>query len=69
MLLVEALLKDYGKMGCRIFMEVLILDAHLDIFKENVGVFSRGARQALPTGYNGRRYLGAYVENMMCKVM
>ncbi|XP_053543491.1 glutamate receptor ionotropic, kainate 4 [Ictalurus punctatus] len=64
--LFKTLVKNYGTMGCRMSLKVNILDAHLDKFKENMGIL-RGARQALPPGYNGRvcHYQGQYNKNMM----
>ena len=38
--LVQTLIKNYAKMGCRMSLKVHILDAHLDKFKENMGVYS-----------------------------
>ncbi|XP_076369604.1 uncharacterized protein LOC143256354 isoform X3 [Tachypleus tridentatus] len=38
--LVEALVKNYSIMGCRMSLKVHILDAHLDKFKEDMGAYS-----------------------------
>ena len=38
--LVETLVKNYGKVGCRMSLKVHILDAHLDNFNENMGAYS-----------------------------
>ena len=38
--LVQALIKNYTKMGCRMSLKVHILDAHLEKFKENMGAYS-----------------------------
>ena len=40
MQLVQTLVKNYAKIGCRMFLKVHILDAHLDKFKENMGTYS-----------------------------
>ena len=37
---VQALAKNYGKMGCRMSLKVHIMDALLDNFKENMGAYS-----------------------------
>ena len=38
--LVQTLIKNYTKMGCRISLKVHILYAHLEKFKENMGAYS-----------------------------
>ena len=38
--LVQTLIKNYAKMGCRMSLKVHILDAHLNKFKENMGAYS-----------------------------
>ena len=38
--LVQDLIKNYSKMGCRMSLKVHFLDAHLDKFKENMGAYS-----------------------------
>ena len=55
--LVQTLIKNYAKMGCRISLKVHILDAHLDKFKENIGPYSEEQGERL--------YQGQYKENMM----
>jgi hypothetical protein len=65
--LVENLVKNYGKMGCRMSLKVHILDAHLDKFKENTGAYSeeQGERFHQDILDFERRYQGQYNENMM----
>ncbi|XP_058889662.1 uncharacterized protein LOC131739473 [Acipenser ruthenus] len=65
--LVETLVKNYGTMGCRMSIKVHILDAHLDKFKENMGVYSeeQGERFHQDILDFERRYQGQYNENMM----
>jgi len=38
--LVEILVKNYRKMGCRMSLKVHIFDTHLHSFKENTGAYS-----------------------------
>jgi len=38
--LVETVIKNYSKMGCRISLKVHILIANLQDFKENTGAYS-----------------------------
>ena len=38
--LVAKLVKTCGEMGCKMSFKVLILDVHLDEFKENMGAYS-----------------------------
>ncbi len=61
--LVEASVKSYGDMGCRIY----ILDAHLDNFKENIGAYSKeqGERFHQDKMNFVQRYQGSFNENMM----
>jgi hypothetical protein len=65
--LVETLVKNYGKMGCRMSLKVHILDAHLDEFKENMRAYSeeQGERFYQDILNFERRYQGQYNENMM----
>lgn len=65
--LVQALIKNYAKMGCRMSLKVHILDAHLDKFKENMGAYSeeQGERFHQDILDFERRYQGQYNENMM----
>jgi len=65
--LVKNLVRDYGKMGCRMSLKVHILDAHLDIFKENMGNYSeeQGERFHQDMCVFENRYQGHYNENMM----
>ncbi|KAK9745402.1 hypothetical protein QE152_g7003 [Popillia japonica] len=44
--LVQALVRNYGKMGCSMSLKAHILDAYLDKFKENMGTYSE--EQAKP---------------------
>ena len=37
--LVQTLINNYTKMGCRMSLRVHILDAHLEKFKENMGAY------------------------------
>lgn len=65
--LIETLIKNYRKMGCRMSLKVHILDAHLDNFKENMGAYSeeQGERFHQDMKHFERRYQGTYNENMM----
>lgn len=65
--LVESLVENYGKMGCRMSLKLHILDAHLDKFKENMGAYSEehGERFHQDIMEFERRYQGQYNENMM----
>ncbi|XP_076036895.1 uncharacterized protein LOC143022524 [Oratosquilla oratoria] len=65
--LVETLVTNYGKMGCRMSLKVHILDAHLHKFKENMGAYSeeQGERFHQDILEFERRYQGSYNENMM----
>jgi hypothetical protein len=65
--LVQDLIKNYSKMGCRMSLKVHILDAHLDKFKENMGAYSeeQGERFHQDILDFERRYQGQYNENMM----
>ncbi|XP_017488063.1 PREDICTED: uncharacterized protein LOC108376372 [Rhagoletis zephyria] len=65
--LVESLVENYGKMGCRMSLKLHILDAHLDKFKENMGAYSeeQGERFHQDIMEFERRYQGQYNENMM----
>ena len=65
--LVETLIKNYSKMGCRMSFKVHILDAHLDKFKENMGAYSeeQGERFHQDIMDFERHYQGVYNENMM----
>jgi hypothetical protein len=64
--LVEILVKNYSKMGCRMSLKVHILDAHHDTFK-NTGAYSeeQGERFHQDILDFERRYQGQYNENMM----
>lgn len=64
--LVEALVKNYGEMGCRMSLKVHILDAHLDN-KENMGAYSeeQGERFHQDIMNFEQRYQGSLNENMM----
>ena len=64
--LVETLVNNYSKMGCRMSLKVHILDAHLDKFKENIGAYSeeQGERFHQDILDFERRYQGQYNENM-----
>ncbi|XP_076314715.1 uncharacterized protein LOC143227057 [Tachypleus tridentatus] len=64
--LIETLVKNYGKMGCRMSLKVHILDTHLDKFK-NMGAYSeeQGGRFHQDILDFERRYEGTYNENMM----
>jgi hypothetical protein len=59
--------KKYGKMGCRMYLKVHILDAHLDKFKENTGAYSeeQGGRFHQDILDSQCHYQGQYNENMM----
>ena len=65
--LVQTLIKNYAKMGCRMSLKVHILDSHLDKFKENMGAYSeeQGERFHQDILDFERRYQGQYNENMM----
>ena len=65
--LVQAFIKNYAKMGCRMSLKVHILDAHLDKFKENMGAYSeeQGERFHQDILDFERRYQGQYNKNMM----
>jgi len=65
--LVETLVKNYGKMGCKMSLKVHILDSHLDKFKENMGAYSeeQGERFHQDILDFERRYQGQYNESMM----
>ena len=65
--LVQTLIKNYAKMGCRMFLKVHIRDSHLDKFKENMGAYSeeQGERFHQDILDFERRYQGQYNENMM----
>ena len=39
--LVETLVTNYGKMGCKMSLKVHILEAYLEKFKEKIGAFSK----------------------------
>ena len=67
MQLVQTLIKNYAKMGCRMSLKVHILDSHLDKFKENMGAYSeeQGERFHQDIFDFERRYQGQYNENMM----
>lgn len=41
MQLVQTLIMNYAKMGCRMSLKVHIRDAYLDKFKENMGAYSK----------------------------
>ena len=58
-LLVQDLIKNYAKMGCRMSLKVHILDSHLDKFKENRGGCSEEQGECF------HRYQGQYHKNMM----
>src|SRR5271163_2951357 len=64
--LVQALIKNHAKMGCRMSLKVHILDAHLDKFKENMGAYSeeQGERFHQDILDFERRYQGLYNENI-----
>ena len=50
--LVETLVTKKGKMGCRIYLKVHILDAHLDKLKENMGKYSEEKEERFqPPGF------------------
>jgi len=38
--LVQTLVRNYGKMGCKMSLKLHIMDAHLNIFKDNSGSYS-----------------------------
>ena len=65
--LVQTLIKNYAKMGCRMSLKVHILDSHLDKFKENMGAYSEEQGECFhqDTLDFERRYQGQYNENMM----
>jgi hypothetical protein len=65
--LVANLVRNYGRMGCRMSLKVHILDAHLDQFKENMGAYSeeQGERFHQDIMAFERRYQGQYNSNMM----
>lgn len=65
--LVQTLVNNYSKMGCRMSLKVHILDAHLDNFKENMGAYSeeQGERFHQDLKDFERRYQGQYNESMM----
>jgi hypothetical protein len=65
--LVQTLIKNYAKMGCRMSLKVHILDAHLEKFKQNMGAYSeeQGERFHQDMLDFERRYQGQYNENMM----
>ena len=64
---VENLVQNYGNMDCRMSLKVHILDAHLQVFKENMGAYSQeqGERFHQDILDFQRRYQGQYNENMM----
>ena len=65
--LVEDLVRNYEKMGCRMSLKVHVLDAHLRNFKENMGAYSEehGERFHQDMREFERRYQGAYDAKMM----
>ncbi|XP_076369603.1 uncharacterized protein LOC143256354 isoform X2 [Tachypleus tridentatus] len=67
--LVEALVKNYSIMGCRMSLKVHILDAHLDKFKEDMGAYSeeKGSSwkchvcgKVLATSWGYRRHINSH---------
>ena len=65
--LVQTLTKNYAKMGCRISLNVHILEADLDKFKENMGAYSekQGERFHQDILDFEHCYQGQYHENLM----
>ncbi|XP_066447548.1 uncharacterized protein [Eleutherodactylus coqui] len=65
--LVETLVKNYGKMGCRISLKLHILDAHLNHFKRNMGEYSEehGKHFHQDIMAFDRQHQGQYNESMM----
>ena len=65
--LVQSLVNNFGKMGCRMSLKVHFLNAHLDKFQENMGTYSeeQGERFHQDIIDFERRYQGSYNENMM----
>ena len=65
--LVQTLIKNYNKMGCRISLKFHILDAHLDKFKENMGAYSEKQGDHFHQDILDleHHYKGQYNENMM----
>ena len=54
-------------MGCRMFLKVHVLEAHLDEFKDNMGAYSeeQGERFHQDILDFERRYQGQYNQNMI----
>ena len=66
--LVAYLVNSYGNMGCRMSMKVqMLLDAHLDEFKENSGAYSEEHGEQFHQDIKDfeSRYQGQYNKNMM----
>ena len=65
--LVQTLVNNFAKMGCRMSLKVHILEVHLDKFKENIGAYS--AEQGECFHHNildfEHHYQGEYNKNMM----
>ena len=64
--LVETLVANYGKMGCRMSLNVHILDANLDQFKESMRAYfeEQGDRFHQDVLDFERRYQGSYNERL-----
>ena len=65
--LVQTLITNYAKMGCRMSLKVYFLDSHLDKFKEKKGAYSeeQGERFHQDILDFERRYQGQYNKKMM----
>ena len=65
--LVQTLIKNYVKMGCRMSLKVHILDAYLNKLKENMGAYSeeQGKRFDQDILNFEHSYQGQYNKNMM----
>jgi hypothetical protein len=65
--MVETLVENYRRMGCRITLNVHIFYAHLDKFKDNMGDYSeeQGKRFHQDILDFERRYQEQYNENTM----
>lgn len=65
--LVSKMLSNYHRMGCRMSLKIHFLDAHLDIFPENLGDVSdeQGERFHQDIARMERTYQGRWDEGMM----
>ena len=63
----KTLIRNCGKMGCRMSLKVHILDAHLAKIKENMGAYSEEHDKRFHQYILDfeRRYQGSYNENMI----